>query len=303
MKAFKASLWDRYAAYWFLLPALLCILVFIVYPSVRSVWMSFFNIELLNNAGQFIGFRNYTDFFQNGSLIKLIGNTLFFSIVSIAVACPFSLYISHLLNKPYWGRGFFRTLFLIPWVTPPVVAASVWKFILSENFSPINGLLLQLHLIKKPISFLGNIEWGFGPVNLPMLFMILVNVWSIFPFMMVMFLAAMQNISSDIYEAATVDGAGNKRKFFAITIPLIMPVMGITLLLQSIWQFNDFNTGFLLTRGGPLDMTNLLAVKVYSEGFLNFKYSSAATISVIMFLIVLIPSIAYIKTTGKEQFD
>lgn len=303
MKKLKARI-EQNTNYLLMLPGLICILIVIIYPSIRTIFMSFYDVKLLTASQPFVGLQNYVHLFEASSqILKIVWNTLFFSVASLIVGGVLALYTAYLLNKPYWGRGFFRVCFLVPWVTPPVVAGAIWKLIYSEGFSPINGLLMKLHLIEQPISFLGNMSWQFGPVNGPMLSMIVTNVWHFFPFVMITFLAAMQNIPGELYEAATMDGAGKGTQFFRITVPMIFPVMEITLLLQGIWQFNNFNTSYLLTQGGPMDMTNLLAVKVYTEAFVNFKYSSAATISVLMFLVVLIPAIIYIRRTNKDIFQ
>jgi multiple sugar transport system permease protein len=302
VKEIKAMI-EKNTNYILLLPGLICIMIVIIYPSIRTILMSFYDVKLLAAKQPFIGLQNYSKLFEeNSQILKIVWNTLFFAAASLILGGILALYTAYLLNKPYRGRAFFRVFFLVPWVTPPVVAGAIWKLIYSEGFSPINGILMKLHIIEQPISFLGNTTWHFGPVNGPMLSMIVTNVWHFFPFVMITFLAAMQNIPGELYEAATVDGASKGTQFFHITLPMIFPVLEITLLLQGIWQFNNFNTSYLLTQGGPMDMTNLLAVKVYAEAFVNFKYSSAATISVLMFLVVLLPAIIYIKRTNKDIF-
>lgn len=297
-----SSFLDRYISYILILPVLLCITAVILYPSIRTIAMSFYRVELLNPERSFVGLENFSEILKNPDLLRIIGNTLFFSLASLVISTILALYSAQLLNKPYWGRGLYRTLFLVPWITPPVVMGAVWKVLYSESFSPISGLLMTLGIIEKPISFLGNTEWGFGPVTLPMISLVIVNVWHMFPFMVVMFLAAMQSVPKDYYEAATVDGLGKTGQFYKITLPLIMPVVEITLLLEFIWQFNNFNSSYLLTQGGPVDMTNVLAVKVYQEAFINYKYSIASSISVLMFFIALIPSIFYIKMRVQNEF-
>jgi len=283
-----------------MIPALFVVTVVLIYPAVRTIYLSFIDVTGFKETFRFIGLDNYRVVFEDGGVSRIILNTVTFAILSLLVATPLALFSANLLNRSFRGRGVIRTLFLIPWITPPVVAAAIWKALYSESFSPINGLLMKLHLIDKPIAFLGNTDWGFGPVSIPMISLVLMNVWSIFPFMMIMFLAAMQNIPGELYEAATMDGAGKRRQYFSITLPMILPVLEITLLLQGIWQWNNFNSSYLLTRGGPLDLTNLLAVKVYSEAFINFKFSYASAIAVVMFLVSLIPSVLYIQRTSKE---
>ena len=188
---------------------------------------------------------------------------------------------------------------IAPWVTPPLVTATIWRLLLSESFSPINRFLMDINLIDKPINFLGQTDVFLGFLSLPMIMVIVINTWSIFPFLMVMFLAGLQTIPVELYEAAEVDGANKWQKFAKITLPSLMPVVETSILLEGIWQFNNFNISYLVTKGGPLNLTEVLAVRVYSEAFMNFKYSYAAAISVIMLVIVLIPSLYYIKRSIK----
>ena len=299
----KDSFLNRNAGYILLFPALLFISIVIVYPTLNAIWMSFFDVSLFRAERPFVGLQNYIDLFtvRNERVRTVIANTITFAILTICLSVPLALYIANKLNKPYPGRGFFRTIFLLPWVMPPIVTVTVWKFILNERLSPINGLLMELGLINRPIAFLSNLEWGAGPFNVPMFTLIVVSVWGVFPFLMVMFLAAMQSVPTELFEAATVDGANNRVKFFYIMLPSIKPVMIITTLLVGIWQFNSFNTSFLLTTGGPLDMTRLIAVDVYIEAFINFNFSRSSTIAVVTLLMVIIPAVIYVVKTNKEE--
>ena len=204
------------------------------------------------------------------------------------------------LIKPYPLRGFFRAMFLIPWVTPPLVASIVWRFIFSENFSPINSILLKLHLIKVPVNFLGSTAKFLG-VSEPLIVLTIINVWSIFPFLMVMFIAGLQTVPQEIYEAARMDGAGKMATFWKITVPCIRPVITSSIVLELIWQFNNFNISYMVTNGGPLGLTKTMAVEVYQAAFTNYRYGYASALSIIMMLIALIPSIFYIRSSLKPE--
>lgn len=292
---------DKYTPFIMLLPALLGIIFVHLYPSLDSIKMSFFDIQLLKKDRPFIWFDNYIKLFNDPSILKIIINTLVFSIFSLLLGAILAMIVAIELNKGYKGRTFFRAIFLAPWVTPPLVTATVWRLLLSESFSPINRFLMDINLIERPINFLGQTDVILGFLSLPMVMVIIINTWSIFPFMMVMFLAGLQTIPAELYEAADVDGANKWHKFTKITLPSLMPVIETSILLEGIWQFNNFNISYLVTKGGPLNLTEVLAVRVYSEAFSNFKYSYAASISVIMFLIVLIPSLYYIRRSLKTS--
>lgn len=286
---------DRYTAVIMVLPALIGLLIVEVYPSLDSIRLSFLDKQLLNPETHFVGLQNYIEIFGDSEIYRIIGNTLLFTIVSLAIGAVLAMLAANELNKNYRDRAFFRAIFLAPWVTPPLVTAMIWQLLFSETFSPINGLLMQLHLIDRPINFLGSTDVFWGIFSRPLLSIIIINVWSIFPFMMVMFLAGMQTIPGELLEAAKVDGANGAQRFFKVTLPTLMPVISTSILLEGIWQFNSFNLSYLVTKGGPLNMTEVMAVEVYTEAFTNFKYSYGAAISVIMMLLILVPVIWYTK--------
>ncbi len=295
----STHLLDKYTPLIMLLPALLGIVFVHLYPSLDSIRMSFFDIQLLKKGSPFIGLNNYLKALSDPSIYKVIVNTIVFTVFSLLLGAILAMIVAMELNKGYKGKALFRAIFLAPWVTPPLVTATVWRLLLSESFSPINRFLMDINLIDRPINFLGQTEVLLGFLSLPLIMVIIINTWSIFPFLMVMFLAGLQTIPSELYEAADVDGAGKWKKFTKITLPSLMPVVETSILLEGIWQFNNFNISYLVTKGGPINLTEVLAVRVYSEAFTNFKYSYAASISVIMLLIVLIPSLYYIKRSLK----
>lgn len=294
---------DDATPYLMVLPALVCIGFVSLYPSVRSILMSFFDINLLKPKTPFIGLANYAKFFSDSTNMRVLFNTFFWAVCSVCLGTILAMFTAVQLNKPFRGRAAFRSLFMAPWVTPPVVVASIWAVLLNRDLSPVNGILMSLGLTETPVAFLADptIYWGF--LSKPMLYLILINLWNMQPFMVVMFLAGLQTVPLELYEAATVDGASKTRQFWHITLPLLAPVMETTLLLQCIWQFNNFNLSYLVTKGGPLNTTELLAVRVYTESMTNFKYGYGAAISVVMVIITLIPALMYINRVVRHQND
>lgn len=278
-----------------LLPALLGIMLVQILPSLDSTRLSFFNKSLLRPAVDFVGLENYIDILKNPTNWQIIFNTLFFSIFSLLFGTIFAMIVANELNKEFRGRTLLRALFLSPWVTPPLVTSIIWQLMLSESFSPLSRLLMDIGIISRPINFLGNTNTVLGIFSMPMLSLITINVWSIFPFLMVMFLAGLQTIPAELLEAATVDGANSVQRFFRITLPSLLPVIETSILLEGIWQFNNFNLSYLVTKGGPLNLTRVMAVSVYTEAFTNFKYSYGAAVSVIMMLILVAPVTVYLK--------
>lgn len=288
---------DKYTPAIMLLPALIGILIVQIYPSLDSLRLSFFDKQLLKPITNFVGLENYKVALSDPLTYKVILNTLVFSIFSLFFGTVLAMLAANELNKKFRGRTFFRALFLAPWVTPPLVTSTIWRLLLSESFSPISKLLMDIGLISRPINFLGNTEPVLGFLSMPMISIIVINVWSIFPFLMVMFLAGFQTIPTELMEAAKVDGANAVQRFFKITLPCLLPVIETSLLLEAIWQFNNFNLSYLVTKGGPLNSTQVMAVQVYTEAFVNFKYSYGAAISVIMMLILVAPVTVYLRKT------
>ena len=294
------SILNQWTSFLMLMPAIASLLIVSIYPTVKTIWMSFFDKSILKKEEPFIGLANYIEAFSKAGTWQTIFNTLFFAIVSLALGVSLAMLIATKLIKPYPLRGFFRAMFLIPWVTPPLVASIVWRFIFSENFSPINSILLKLHLIKVPVNFLGSTATFLG-VSEPLIVLTIINVWSIFPFLMVMFIAGLQTVPQVIYEAARMDGAGKMATFWKITVPCIRPVITSSIVLELIWQFNNFNISYMVTNGGPLGLTKTMAVEVYQAAFTNYRYGYASALSIIMMLIALIPSIFYISSSLKPE--
>jgi ABC-type sugar transport system permease subunit len=285
---------DLSVPYWMLIPGVIGIVFTNIIPSFRAVLLGF------QEKGSWVWFKNYAKIVSDGAFWQSLTNTFFWSAGTLVCSTIIGLFAAILLNRSLPGRSFFRTIFIVPWVTPPVVAAMVWKYLYDQSLSPFNFLLKTAGIIQDNISFLGNPQWQVGPVTVPMLSVLVINIWATFPFMMVMILAALQNISDALYEAAQIDGAGKIKQFFHITLPSITPVLGISLLLQGIWQFNSFNLNYLVANGGPLGTTKTLAVSIYQEAFMNFDTGAAGAISGLMLLCVMIPAIFYIRKSVKS---
>ena len=296
------NFFDHFAPFLMVIPAILCILVIHIYPSVRSIHMSFFDIHLTRPASRpFVGFANYIEAFSDPIVRRVLFNTFLWPAASILFGGSFALFVAQQLNKPFKGRALLRTLFLAPWVTPPIVISMIWRQILSRDISPVSAILTRLGIIRYPINFLGDPTLYFGLISIPMISLIVINIWSMFPFCSVMFLAALQTIPVELYEAAVIDGASRTQVFWRITFPLLIPVMQTTLLLQGIWQFNSFNLSYLITHGGPLNSTELLSVRVFNAAYLSFRYGYAAAISVVMLCIVAVPAALYIVRSIRNE--
>lgn len=278
-----------------IVPLVVAIAVLSIYPTFEVLSTSFYERGLFSRVGEWIGLQNYrwllsSSEFWTGvkrSLIWTGGNLIFQIILGLAVAL--------LLHKDFWGRNIARGGILFSYLMPIVVAVLVWKFL----FNDVLGLIP--HLVSKtnlPIS--GDL---FSSPKTAMLGVIIFSVWKHFPFMTLCFLARLQTIDTSLYEAARIDGAGKIQLFRYITLPLLKPVIGIVLLLRSLWTFNKYVEIALLTGGGPGDSTETLPLLVYETAFGEWSLGKGTTVAAMIFLFQFSFVILYIywyKTSIEE---
>ena len=199
-----------------------------------------------------------------------------------------------LLNRKIRFGGLFRTIFLLPWVIPAVVAVINWTWVLNDQVGIINITLKKLGLIEKPVLFLGD-------YSLVRFTVILVSVWKQMPFMMITLLAGLQSVPAELYEAAEMDGAGFRHTLTGITLPLIKPISFISTILTFLWTFNTFENIWLLTGGGPNGYTYTLPILSYYTAFLRQNISYASAIAVVMILVLLLISLVYFRVQFREK--
>ena len=263
------------------MPLLLWLMVTVVYPLLYTFSLSVQDQKLLGSASKFVGLDTFGKILSNkgfwtalqNSVIWTVGNSILQGIGGLAVAL--------LLNQKFRGRGVLRVWVIVPWIIPTVVMAIMWKWMLSSTFGVIGWLLVNLGITNTIPIFLGD------PFN-SMPTLIFVNAWRWVPFMAVVILAALQTIPYEMYEAADVDGAGAIRKFSNITLPSLQGTMSTMLLIGTLFSFNMFDVIWLMTEGGPLEVTTTLPVMIYKLAFKTFRVSQAAAISVIVFIILAV---------------
>lgn len=288
--------------YLLVLPLIVSVAFVNLYPLLSALRLSTFDYSLLVGNSEFIGLENYRQALRDSVFWRVVVNTIAWTIGSVVIGVPLGLAVALLMNGRIRGRGAFRALALVPWVTPPVVAAFMWSFLVSDTFSPISATLKNLGWISHNIAFLGGVDIGPRPFTLPMMTVMAVNVWVSVPFLMVVFLAGLQSIPEDLYESARIDGAGVWQSFRNITFPLLLPLVEITVLLDAIAQFSRFNLNYLMTNGGPFNATNILAVYLYQNAFQLFRFGFGAAIGVIMFLMMLPAATIYIMAARRRVF-
>lgn len=259
-------------------PFTLIYLIFLIYPSLRVIQLSFTNADL-TGQGKFIGWQNYTRLFTdpNHTFWLALGNTLYFIVLSVIPNTALGLLFAMLILRLKRLRGFALACFFLPFVVPVSVVTGIWAWMLDSNFGIIN------YFTKSTISWFQDPNWAMPAVAF-------VTVWWTVGFNMLLFIAGLQGIPKDIYEAAALDGADGAQVFWKITWPNLWPVTSLVLLLQLIAQFKIFDQVYLLTGGGPFDKTNVLLLYNYREGFQQQRGGFASAIGVLLLIIILVVS-------------
>lgn len=281
--------------YLLLTPAAIFMLFVVAYPVLLSFKNAFFHEILIKpwEGSGFVGFQNFMKLVGNKEFWIAFYKTIIWTISSVAGKTLIGLIIALFLNQSFRGRGIYRTLILVPWVTPQVVGAIVWRWIYNGEYGMLNYFLLTTGIIEKSQSWLGNQVTAFIAA--------LVNdMWVGIPFMTIVILAGLQAIPSSIYEAARVDGASRVKQLFYITLPQLKPVFLTATILSTIWTFNSFNIIWTLTRGGPINATEILVIKTYKTAFQQFNIGMGSAYAVIIFIILMTFSVFYWRRFSNE---
>jgi len=264
-------------AWLLILPAIFFRLFTALYPVVRTLYLSLFEVDKIKRTMIFIGLKNFINMFQDPEILNSFFFTFFFTFTSIVLHVILALGLALLLNANFKGQKFLRTINLIPWAMPLIVASTAALWMYNRDVGLINDLLFRFFRVK--VSWLSTV-WG------ARWSVILVDVWKDTSFMAILLLAGLQGIPQNIYEAARVDGAGPFRTFFNITLPLLRSVLVTSILFFTLWRLNAFELVYGLTKGGPGTATALLSYRVYTESFKNLSYGYASAVAVSLFFII-----------------
>lgn len=262
-------------------------------PFARALYLSFTD-KVVGIPEKFIGFGNYLSLLKDPVYWKSLSNTLVYTTGCIAAKLLLGLLLAVILNQNFRGKGFFRTVLLIPWALPGMVAATTWRWMYDSTYGIINSLLLKWGVIAMPIPWLSN-------PDITLYSTMIVNIWRGVPFFMFSLLGALQTLDRQVFEAAYVDGAGMMKQFWYITLPSISNVLGISALLSTIWTFNDFENVFLITGGGPVYSSSVIATYTYDLAFIQNSFGRAlsAAVSVIPLMLLLI--LVSQKVIGRDR--
>ena len=278
----------------FVLPAMLIVFLLLVYPIISSVYFSFTSKNLIRPYYKWIWFDNFKFVLTNPEFYHAFLTSIKWTVLSITGQLLVGFIAALSLNRIPKFSGFYRTLLIIPWAFPAIVIAFSWKWILNDVYGFIPNLLTQLHITKENINFLADPKTAFWIV-------LFINIWFGAPLFMVNILAALKTIPREQYEAAIVDGASSFQVFRYITIRHIRGVIGLLVVLRTIWVFNNFDLLYLLTGGGPSDLTTTLPIYAYKTGGNLKRLGTASAVTILLLLFLMAVCFGYFKLLNKWE--
>lgn len=265
----------------FTAPVFFLVFVVIGFPFIYTFLLSFTNKRIGYEGTKLIGLLNYFRIFRDPEYWGVLQNTFIYTVSCIAIKLILGMTAALVLNEHFRARGLVRVCMLLPWAIPGIVAAQSWKWMYNDQYGIINALFKRTGLISQPIPWLSD-------MHLALVSVMLVNIWRGIPFFLFSILGGLQTIDTQLYDAAKVDGAGPVMRFFNVTIPSILPVISITTLLSTIWTFNDFDNIWLVTGGGPMNASNVIATYTYKIAFINNEMAQALAVAVSIIPVLLV---------------
>lgn len=283
-----------YARWIFVLPALLVVGILLVYPIFSSLYYSMTTKHLIKASYDFIGLENYKAVLSDSNFYKAFLTSILWTVGSLLGQLFIGFTAALAINRVKIGKGIYRTLMIIPWAFPSIVIALSWKWILNGVSGFLPNILVQLGISSELPQFLSD-------SSLVFLTLIFINVWFGAPMIMVNVLSALQTIPQDQYEAAQIDGASKFQQFWHITVPHIKVVVGLLVVLRTIWVFNNFDIIYLLTGGGPANATTTVPVYAYNMGWGTKLLGRSSAVTVLLLAFLLLVCVVYFTIIGKWE--
>lgn len=281
-------------AYALLLPAVVCVTGFMIYPLVYVFLMSIFKTNRLGWLVKFVGLTNFGTVLSDIEFWRVTGRSLLWTTLAVFMKTFLGMVIAMLLNVQFRGQKMARMLFIAPWASSVPISVLLWSWVYNPQFGLLNHTLKITGIWPNPPVWLGYPISGFFAA-------IWVDIWIGVPFMALVFLSGMQSIPEELYESADMDGVNNFQKFKFITLPSILRIVQISTLLSALWTFNDFNAIYILTGGGPVNSTDILITSIYKNAFVYARFDQAAVMAIITFIILTSLSVVYARYYFKED--
>lgn len=289
---YRARFKGRLIPYLFLAPTLAILIVFLYYPIFQTFRLSLYRVAFLGLKKTFVGFANFTFLFHNSDYLHSILVTVIVTSAIVVGGLGISLAISLLANQKVRGARIYRLLLIWPYALSPAIAGIIWLFLFSPGYGIVN------YLLSRTVHTAPN--W-LGDPYLAVLIIIVASIWKNLGYNVAFYLAALQNLNTDVLEAASIDGAGAWRRFWAVTFPLLSPMTFFLLVTNITYAFFDiFPIVDVMTKGGPFNATNILIYNLYREGFEYYRTGSAAAQSLILFAGVVILTLIQFRTSGRH---
>ena len=280
----------------FVMPLMLWLAFSICIPLYIAIELSFFDIKIIGTEGKFVGFKNYIKSISSSKFPKVLTNSVFWVLANAVTQTFFAFIIALTLNKNFKGVKIATNWIILSFIIPTVVIVVIWKLMLSSSSGLVNSLLIQFHLIEKPIGFFSSSKSAF-------ISLVLINSWRWSPFLALIILSGLKSINQEIYDASKIDGTNFFSELFYVTLPQLKGVLFVLGLVGTLLSFNVFDIIWLITKGGPSGATTTLPLLIYETAFTKFRLSQAAALSVITSIILLTFSIIFIKVMGKDHDD
>jgi ABC-type sugar transport system permease subunit len=277
--------------YQFLLPSIILIALVNVYPMFTGLIYSFKD-GTMAKSGNFVGLSNFAELLKMDDFWHALYFSSIFSVFSVVGSYALGLLLAILLNKEVMGRGFFRVALMVPWIVPSVVSIVGWRWMIGDQHGMVNTFLGYFGI--SPILFLATEKWAVVSV-------IVVKIWRSFPFMMISILAGLSTISQDLYESASIDGAGRWKSFWHITMPQLKMISIVCWILMTIWCFNDFETIWLLTEGGPANATENLIVIAFKYTFIKNSVGIGAAIAIVSLILLMALALLLLRNQDRDE--
>lgn len=283
----------------FVLPAFVYMLIFVGYPIIRNIILSFQDVNagnLVRGTKNYILFDNYLELFGDGVFRTSLFNTLRYTVLCLVFQFVIGFILALFFSKRFTLAKPVRGILLVPWMIPVTVTALMFKLLFATDIGVINYILRSLHLISK------NVEWLTTP-GTAMFALVCANIWIGIPFNMILISTGLTTIPKELYESASIDGANKVQTFFSITLPLLKPTIESVLILGFIYTFKVYDLVYVMTSGGPVNSTHMLSTYSYKLSFEMFKYSKGSAVANVLLVILMIVGVFYIKVTtaGEEE--
>jgi ABC-type sugar transport system permease subunit len=276
-------------------PSLLIILGITLQPILSTLYLSFFEAHSgINLPREFVGFDNYLGLLKDNVFWSSIGRTLYFMVVSVGIELVLGIAIAQLINTRPPGWRFLRTSLIIPWAVPTIVNGAMWRWIYSADYGALNGLLVQLGIIKSYVP------WLIDPAR-AMNLVIVADIWHTVPFVVLIIQAALATLPAELDEAAAVDGASAWNRFWLIRLPLLRPAILVVLIIRSVEAFRVFDIVYIITQGGPAFGTVTISYQTYLETFSYGNLGRGAALSFLISVFTLVMAFLYIRFLYRTQ--